>query len=110
MVAKAEQGSQEGREHGRGDAMNRLPNQVRDCVRAEGRGGGAGCSGRRDLFRREFHEVPMGPKDRGERAGGTGGKEVAKEGIVHLSRSGGVGEGRKAGRGSAESHFLDRPD
>ena len=41
---------------------------------------------------------------------GRGGEEVAEEGVVHLSRGEGVGEGRKAGRGSAYSHFFDRPD
>ena len=35
---------------------------------------------------------------------------MAEEGVVHLSRGGGIGEGRKEGRGSAYSHFLDCPD
>ena len=35
---------------------------------------------------------------------------MAKEGVIHLSGGGGVGEGGKAGRGSAHDHFLDRPD
>ena len=43
VVAKAGQGSEEGCEHGRDDAVHRLPNRVGDCVRARGRGGGAGC-------------------------------------------------------------------
>ena len=42
--------------------------------------------------------------------GGTGGEEVTEEGVVHLSRGEGVGEGRKAGCGSAHSHLLDRSD
>ena len=71
---------------------------------------GAGCKGRGDFFQREFQAVPIGPENRGERSGGAGGEEVAKEGVVHLSRGGGVGEGRRAGRGSAYIHFSDRRD
>ena len=109
-MAKAEEGSKERCEHGRSDAVYCFPNRVRDRIRARGRGGGAGCKGRGDFFRREFQAVPIGPENGGERSGGAGGEEVAEEGVVHLSRGGGVGEGRKAGRGSAYSYFFDRPD
>ena len=66
--------------------------------------------GRGDFFRPEFQAVPRGPENGKESSGGAGGEEVAEECVVHLSRGGGVGEGRKAGRGSAYRHFFDRPD
>ena len=43
VMAEAEQGSKEGRQHRRSDAVHCLPNRVGDRVEARGRRGGAEC-------------------------------------------------------------------
>ena len=84
VVAKPQEGSQEGHQNARGDAVNRFPNRIGDTLRSSGRGGRTLEDGQGDILFGEFRTVTGGEEDRREGSAGAGWQKVVEEGLVHF--------------------------
>ena len=109
MVTKEEQGVEKGGEDVWCDAVERLPDGVRDGIRPWGGGRLALCQGGGDLICGEGGAVCKGTEDGGEGTRRFWRKEMIEQSVVDLGRGSGIREGGEPWGKSSQGQLLYGP-